>query len=65
MPTIKISLLEGRSQQIKQQLATEITQTMMRILNSKPEDIHIIFEDIKESNWMIGNELEDIRSSNN
>lgn len=60
MPTIKVTLLKGRTIETKRKLATEITQTMINILNSKPEEVHIIFDEVSESDWIIGNELEEI-----
>jgi 4-oxalocrotonate tautomerase len=42
MPVIRIDMLKGRTQEQKRKIAKEITETMIRVAVTKPEDVRII-----------------------
>ncbi|AWB10597.1 4-oxalocrotonate tautomerase [Thermodesulfobium acidiphilum] len=50
MPIITIELLEGRSEVQKKQIAKEITETLVKNANVKPEAVTILFHDLKPEN---------------
>jgi 4-oxalocrotonate tautomerase len=54
MPVIRVELSAGRTQQQKQQVAEEITQSMIARCGCRPETIHIVFVDVKPSDWAVG-----------
>lgn len=54
MPTIRIEMLQGRSQEAKQEIATEITALMGRVLGVDPSHVYVMFEDWAPSNWSVG-----------
>lgn len=59
MPLITISLWPGRTPEIKEALAKEITEAVNKVLGSKKEHIIIVFQDIPKENWYIaGKRLE-------
>jgi 4-oxalocrotonate tautomerase len=35
----------------KRQVVEEITDTLVRVLNKKPEHIHIIIDEVEPENW--------------
>lgn len=54
MPTIRIEMLQGRSQETKQEIATEITALMGRILGAEPGHVYVQFEEWTPNNWSVG-----------
>ena len=57
MPTIRIDLFEGRTDQQKADLAREITKACAKIIGSSPESVDILFFDIAKNNWATGGVL--------
>ena len=57
MPIIRVELLEGRSQAVKQSVASEITQVVARHLGSDPAHIFVIFSDVAKSDWAVAGEF--------
>ena len=54
MPTVRIEMLQGRSQEIKQQLANEITEMMCRLLGAQPAHVYVMFDEWAPGNWAMG-----------
>ncbi len=50
MPTIIISMIEGRSKEQKAQIVKEITDTMVRVARTTPENVRIIITDHSKDN---------------
>jgi 4-oxalocrotonate tautomerase len=40
---IRIDMIEGRTEEQKRKIVEEITDTMVRVANAKPKDVHVIF----------------------
>jgi 4-oxalocrotonate tautomerase len=57
MPNITIQWYAGRTQQQKRELAAAITDAVVRIGKTTPDQVHIIFEDIEKSNWASSGKL--------
>ena len=53
MPVIRIELSAGRSQEQKQQVAQDVTQSMVDRCGCRPESIHVIFVDVEQSDWAV------------
>lgn len=51
MPFITIDLFEGRSQEQKQQLATEVCEVVSRISGAPKEAIHIFINDLPQGSY--------------
>ena len=51
MPTIEIKCFDGRSKEQKAKVAKAITDIIVDIGKTTPEATHIIFHDIKKSDW--------------
>jgi 4-oxalocrotonate tautomerase len=58
MPVVMVTWYEGRSGQQKAQLAAAITDALVDIGKTKPENCEIIFHDVKRSDWAIGGKLQ-------
>ena len=57
MPVVKVEWLEGRTSQQKTQLAEALTKAFTEIAHVKPEQVWIVFEDVKRSDWAMGGKL--------
>lgn len=57
MPIIRIEMLAGRSPQVKQQLAAEMTQTMARLCQCDPAHVYVMFSDIAHQDWAVAGQL--------
>ena len=57
MPVIKVEWLEGRTVQQKQQLATALTDAFVAIAKVTPDQVWIVFKDVKRSDWAMGGKL--------
>ena len=53
MPVVIIQLLEGRTQEQKDQIAKAVTDAIATIGKTKPENTHVIFNDTKGSDWFV------------
>ncbi len=59
MPIIEIKLWEGRSREQKAEMAKKITETVVEVGKTAPENVQIIFADHSRSNWAIAGKLQD------
>ncbi len=44
-------MLEGRSDEVKAKLVKRLTDTCVDLLDSKPENVEVIIEEIESSNY--------------
>ena len=51
MPNITIQWFAGRTPQQKRELTQAITEAMVKIGKTTPDQVHIVFQDIEKSNW--------------
>ncbi len=57
MPIIHISMFEGRTVEQKRQLAKELTDTMVSVLDCDRATVRILFEDYATHDWAIAGQL--------
>ena len=57
MPTIRVEMFEGRTEEQKRQYAKTLTETSVQVLGCSPQAVDIIFFDIKKSDWATGGKL--------
>ena len=50
MPNITIQWYAGRTQDQKRQLTAAITEAMVKIGKTTPDQVHIVFQDVEKSN---------------
>lgn len=53
MPIVRIEMLAGRSAELKQQLAAEMTALVARLCHSDPAHIYVIFSDVHHHDWAV------------
>lgn len=51
MPYINVQITKGATRDQKAELVKDITQSLNRVLNKKPEYTHIVIQEIDEENW--------------
>ena len=63
MPFIRISMTAGRSDEQKAELASVITEAMVRVVGATPKGTVIVFDDVPKNNWASAGELSSRRQS--
>ena len=52
MPYINVKITkDGVSAEQKAQIVKEMTQTLVTVLDKKPEHIHIVIDEVEPENW--------------
>jgi 4-oxalocrotonate tautomerase len=51
MPNITIQWYAGRTPEQKRQLVAAITEAMVKIGKTTPDQVHIVFQDVEKSHW--------------
>jgi 4-oxalocrotonate tautomerase len=54
MPFVSIRLIEGRSQQRKNEISKRVTDAISDVLELPKDDIWVVFEDIPAGDWYVG-----------
>lgn len=59
MPYINLQITKGARRDQKKQVVEEFTDTLVRVLGKKPEQIHIVIQEIEEEDWGFSGMLTD------
>ena len=51
MPYVNIQITRGATREQKSNLVRDVTESLVRELNKKPEHIHIVIQEIAEEDW--------------
>ncbi|WP_395373286.1 4-oxalocrotonate tautomerase family protein [Marinicella sp. W31] len=51
MPYVNIQITAGASEEEKAELIRDVTDSLVRVLNKKPEHTHVVVQEIAEENW--------------
>ena len=51
MPYVNLQITTGATREQKAQLVKDITNSLVSVLGKKPEHIHIVIQEIEESDW--------------
>lgn len=57
MPVLRVSMLEGRSEEQKAAAAAALTVALEVHFGCRAEDVWILFEDMPRENWAIAGKL--------
>ncbi len=57
MPVITVEWLEGRTPQQKTRLADALTKSFVDIAKVQPEQVWIVFRDVKRADWAMAGKL--------
>lgn len=51
MPYVNVQITRGATKEQKAQLIKDITDSLVRVLNKKPEHTHIVIQEIADEDW--------------
>jgi 4-oxalocrotonate tautomerase len=51
MPTVRVQLIAGRSAEQKKACGVAVTEALIKTLNTSPESIQVVFEEIDATDW--------------
>lgn len=54
MPYVNVQITRGATREQKAELVKDITNSLIRVLNKKPEHTHIVIQEIDEEDWGFG-----------
>lgn len=54
MPLIEITIVEGRSQEMKKDMMMNVTNAVSESLNAKKESIRIVIREVPKDHWAVG-----------
>jgi 4-oxalocrotonate tautomerase len=54
MPFVSIRMIEGRSQQQKDEISRRVNEALADVLQLPNDDIWIVFEDAAAKDWYVG-----------
>lgn len=58
MPYVNVKITdEGVTREQKAQIVQEITDTLVRVLNKKPDHTHIVIDEVDMDNWGFAGKL--------
>ena len=64
MPIANIHILEGRSEETKEELIVKMTETLCEVLKVQPSQVRIIIEEMKPQHYGIAGESVATRRKN-
>jgi 4-oxalocrotonate tautomerase len=59
MPYVNIQITKGATRAQKAQLVKDVTDSLVRVLDKKPEHIHVVIQEIQEEDWGFSGRLTD------
>lgn len=57
MPIVRVEMLAGRSPELKQRLAAEMTALVSRLCQSDPAHIYVMFNDVQPQDWAVAGKV--------
>lgn len=51
MPYVNIQITRGATREQKAQLVKDVTDSLVRVLDKKPEHTHVVIQEIAEEDW--------------
>ena len=57
MPNITVQWYAGRTDEQKRQIVAAITEALVRIGKTAPDQVHVVFQDVEKSNWGVNGRL--------
>jgi 4-oxalocrotonate tautomerase len=57
VPNITIQWFAGRTEQQRREIVAAITEAMVKIGKTTPDQVHIVFQDVEKANWGVNGKL--------
>ena len=59
MPYVNVQITRGATREQKSNIVRDVTESLVRELNKRPEHIHIVLQEIAEEDWGFAGMLTD------
>ncbi|MDZ4258513.1 MAG: 4-oxalocrotonate tautomerase family protein [Gemmatimonadales bacterium] len=59
MPYVNVQITKGATRQQKAEIVRDITESLVRVLDKKPEHTHVVIQEIAEEDWGFAGMLTD------
>jgi len=59
MPYINLQITPATTREKKEEVVRQFTQTLVDVLGKKPEQVHIVIQEIEQENWGFSGMLTD------
>jgi 4-oxalocrotonate tautomerase len=59
LPYVNVQITRGASRQQKAEIVKDITESLVRVLDKKPEHTHVVIQEIDDENWGFSGMLTD------
>ena len=57
MPFVNIRILEGHSQQRKDEISRRVTEAISEVVELPKDAIWVVFEDVTKGDWFVGGKV--------
>jgi 4-oxalocrotonate tautomerase family enzyme len=57
VPNITIQWFAGRTEQQRREIVVAITEAMVKIGKTTPDQVHIVFQDVEKPHWGVNGKL--------
>lgn len=51
MPYVNVQITKGATREQKAEIIKDITESLVNVLNKRPEHIHIVIQEIPDEDW--------------
>lgn len=65
MPYVNVQITKGASREQKAQIIKDITDSLARVLNKRPEHTHVVIQEIADEDWGFQGLPTDVWKKNN
>jgi 4-oxalocrotonate tautomerase len=59
MPVVQIQITRGATRAQKAEIVRDVTASLQRVLDKKPEHTHVLIQEIAEEDWGFAGQLTD------
>lgn len=57
MPIVRVEMWPGRSNEVKEKVAREITDTLVKNIGCPVQSVTVVFKEIPAENWVIAGKM--------
>ncbi len=54
MPIIRVGMLAGRTNEVKETLANKLTEAVVETLQVSPQNVRVLLHEVETEHWFIG-----------
>lgn len=54
MPLLQVTLIEGRTPEVKERLIAALTDTVVEVVGSPRENVRVVLQEVPPAHWGVG-----------